>query len=223
MKEGMRLPKLKDLSNMRFGRWTVMYRGENKRDSRGYPITTWHCRCECGTERDIYANSLLNGKSKSCGCDKHVVQDWCRTNFSTHGHSKTRLYKIWAGLKKRCLNPSSINYKNYGARGITVCEEWLRYEPFEEWALKNGYDDSLSIDRIDVNGDYSPGNCRWATFDEQANNRRTSAYYEFNGQTHTVAEWSSIYNIPYKRLWEWLNRGLTFEEIFIKQQQLISA
>lgn len=214
------MPKFRDLTGMKFGKWTVKYRAESEKDKRGYPITMWHCLCECGTERDVYANALLQGKSKSCGCDKSSVQDWCKTNFSTHGHSKTRLYKIWAGIKKRCLNPNSSNYKNYGARGISVCDEWLQFEPFEVWALSNGYDDSLSIDRIDVNGSYSPENCHWATRAEQANNKRNNKYYEFDGQNHTISEWSSICGIPYERMYKWLRRGLTFEEIFIKQQQL---
>lgn len=217
------MPKLQDLTGRRFGRWTVEHRGDSLKDKRGYPITTWHCRCTCGTEKDVYANALLHGKSKSCGCDKSSVQDWCRTNFTTHGHSRTRLYEIWASMKKRCLNPKSSNYKNYGARGISVCEEWLAYEAFEAWALNNGYDDSLSIDRINVNGGYSPDNCRWVTGVAQANNRRSSTHYEYDGQTHTVAEWSRIYSIPYGRLYKWLSKGLSFEEIFKRQQQFIVA
>jgi len=98
-------------------------------------------------------------------------------NRTTHGQSKTRLYSIWAGMKKRCLTPTCLYYKNYGGRGITVCNEWINFEPFYEWAMRSGYEKNLSIDRIDNDKDYYPANCRWATRYTQARNTRTVVMY----------------------------------------------
>ena len=110
--------------------------------------------------------------------------------------SKTRLYEIWHSMKRRCLDKNLINYKNYGGRGIIVCVEWKDdFKNFYEWAIKNGYKENLSIDRIDVNGNYCPENCRWADSFTQANNKRTNVFIEYKGILHTVAEWSRILDI----------------------------
>ncbi|MBO7171268.1 MAG: hypothetical protein J6W28_08845, partial [Clostridia bacterium] len=111
----------------------------------------------------------------------------------THGQTHTRLHHIWHGIKQRCLNPKSYIYKNYGGRGITVCDEWRdSFEVFYGWAMANGYADDLTIDRIDVNGNYEPLNCRWATSKEQGNNRRTNHLLTYKGQTRTTQEWADI-------------------------------
>lgn len=171
--------------------------------------------CDCGAIRIVFANSLKSGKSKSCGCygtERHT--EVCENNFKTHGDSKSRLYKIYCGIKKRCYNPHAYNYKNYGARGIAMCDEWLNdWITFKDWSLKNGYNDSLTIDRIDVNGNYSPLNCRWVTCVAQANNKRTSRRVTYQGETHTLAEWARILDIPYKMLHKKIQRGMTLSEI----------
>lgn len=171
--------------------------------------------CDCGTKAFVNAHSLTSGKSKSCGCynsERHV--EICGNNFRTHGESKSRLYQIYCGIKKRCYNPHATNYKDYGARGITMCDEWLNdWSAFRDWSLSNGYNDSLSIDRIDVNGNYDPQNCRWVTCVAQANNRRTSRWITYKDETHTVAEWARLLDIPYKRLHKKLYRGMTLSEI----------
>lgn len=116
-----------------------------------------------------------------------------------HGMKKTRIYKSWERIKRRCNNPKT--YKNYGGRGIKVCDEWSKdFMAFYEWAMANGYRDDLTIDRIDVNGNYEPNNCRWVTMKEQENNRRNNHHITYNGETHTIAEWGDILNIPYKVL-----------------------
>lgn len=122
-------------------------------------------------------------------------------NTRNKGHCKTqykRLIKIFNAMKQRCYNPNSTVYKNYGAKGIKICNEWLNNSrKFYEWAIQNGYKDNLTIDRIDVNGIYEPSNCRWATQIEQQNNRKNNHWIEFNGQRKTVAQWARYYGITW--------------------------
>lgn len=195
-----------NLIGERFGRWTVIGFAENtSKTSRG---RRWFCRCDCGTERVVKAQSLLSGKSKSCGCLHSDVMKSVGKQYNTkHGMTNTRLYRIHRHIINRCTNPNDIRYNNYGGRGITMCNEWFDFETFAKWALDNGYNDNVSIDRIDVNGNYCPENCRWASNLEQANNRTSNKMYTFNGETHNIKQWSEIYNIPYKKLWKRLYRG----------------
>lgn len=114
-----------------------------------------------------------------------------------HGLKHTRLYSIWNGIKIRCLNPNFIRYKDYGGRGITICDEWKNdFQAFYDWAMSNGYADNLTIDRIDNNGNYEPSNCRWVAMDVQANNSRHCRNIEFNGEVHSLSEWARITGIP---------------------------
>ena len=107
---------------------------------------------------------------------------WIAKSKTKHGMCGSRLYRIWAGMKDRCLNENEICYRDYGGRGIGVCAEWMEFEPFKNWALANGYSNELTIDRIDVNGDYTPENCRWATYKVQGNNKRNNHFIEFDGR-----------------------------------------
>ena len=199
---------------MKFGEWTVVERAEDRIQPKGYHMTMWHCRCSCGNERDVYANSLTTGRSTSCGCKaKETAKKTAKKNFTTHGQTNTRLYQIWAGMHKRCENCNASNYSDYGGRGISVCDEWNDFVPFHDWAMANGYTEELSIDRINVDLNYTPENCRWVGSVAQANNRRSSRYYEYNGETHTISEWSKILNIPYKKLWKHINSGKPIESI----------
>lgn len=209
------MPKFVDLSGEKFGRWLVLERTSDHVTKSGNHFTQYRCVCECGIEKDVTANSLKSGRSVSCGCfARERSSEVCRDLFMTHGETKGRLYQIYAGIKKRCLNPNAYNYADYGGRGISMCEEWLHnWCSFRDWALKNGYADNLSIDRIDVNGNYTPDNCRWVGRVAQANNRRSNRYITYRGESRTIAEWANELNIPYKRLHRWIQKGKTLDEI----------
>ena len=132
--------------------------------------------------------------------------------------SASRLYSIWAGMLTRCYNSKNPNYKRYGARGITVCEEWKNYLTFESWALNHGYNPTAkrgtqSIERIDVNGNYCPDNCKWANYKEQQNNTRKNVSITYNGETKTLAQWADAFGINYSTFMSRYYRGWTIERI----------
>ena len=166
----------------------------------------WLCKCDCGNEKIIAARHLYTGRRSSCGCINPFV---------THGGTRTRLYNIWAGMKQRCYDQKDPSYQKYGKKGITVCEEWIYdYPAFRDWSIKNGYDDSLSIDRIDNSKGYSPDNCRWATVKEQANNRTSNRVYEVNGIKGNITQLSDVFSIKYATARARINRGWSAERAF---------
>lgn len=153
-----------DLTGQKFGRLLVIK--QTHIDNRSG--TFWICKCDCGNVVTVRRDALTSGGTQSCGCLNIEIS-------SSHKKSHTRLYSIFAGMKGRCYNPNNTNYKHYGQRGICICKEWLNnFTAFYEWSVNNGYSDDLSIDRIDVNGNYEPSNCRWADAVTQANNKRNS-------------------------------------------------
>lgn len=181
--------KLYDLTGMKFGRWTVLGRA----GSDGQRAATWICRCECGAERIVRGYALRYGHTSSCGC---LQSEQISNRNRKHDGSHTHIYMVWDGIKKRCYNQNEPAYKNYGARGIKMCNKWLNSFPaFREWSFSHGYKDGLSIDRIDVNGDYCPENCRWVDAKTQCNNKRNNRLITFNGEKRTMSEWSDITGI----------------------------
>lgn len=170
---------MEDLTGKKFNRLTVISFA-TKRKNRNY----WFCKCECGKEKEVESSDLKRGRVKSCGCLQKERYYESITN--------TRLYNIWRGMKSRCLNPNRKQYIYYGGRGIKVCDEWRENsKKFYEWALKNGYNEELTLDRIDHNGDYSPENCRWVSQDIQANNKRKKIYY-FDGHVYYAEDLAEI-------------------------------
>jgi len=166
------MPK-QDLVGQTFGRWTAISAAPHRNRKR-----FWVCQCSCGKTGEVYGHALITGKAKSCGCWR---VDAIGNRSRTHGESGTRIHRIWKSMRKRCINPSETAYPNYGGRGITVCDEWQDFETFASWARANGYADNLTIERIDVNGNYCPENCTWATMAEQSRNKRSNVKVEING------------------------------------------
>ena len=164
------------------------------------------CLCDCGNIKTARADNVFYGRTKSCGCLFN------EGNNKKHGDRGTRLYTIWKGIRERCNTPSCISYPRYGGRGIKVCDEWKDYTLFKAWALSHGYDDGLTIDRIDVNGDYEPQNCRWATYKEQARNKRNNHFLSYEGKMLTLAEWSEITGIKIGTLHSRIKSGWTIEK-----------
>lgn len=182
--------KVKDITGQKFGRLTVIkfLRIENHK-------AIWLCECECGNLTEVATNHLTSGHTKSCGC---LHKERTIESHKTHGQKNTRLYRIWRCMKQRCYNKNFPYFQDYGGRGITVCSEWYNdFMAFYDWAMKNGYDNTLTIDRIDVNGNYEPNNCRWATAKQQARNRRNNINFTYNGETHCLKQWCEILGLNY--------------------------
>ena len=177
-----------DLTGKRFGRLTVLEFVPNDK-----PHSYWKCKCDCGNIVITNAQSLKSADTKSCGCWQREMTIVKKTKY---GESRTRLYQVWNKMKYRCNNSNATGYKNYGGRGISVCEEWEKdFNAFKEWALKNGYNDNLTIDRIDVNCNYTPVNCRFVDKATQSKNRRNNIVVDFQGKKMCLAEAAKLSGI----------------------------
>lgn len=176
----------KDLTGQRFGRLTVLEFVSNE-----YSKSYWRCQCDCGNEIIASGSNLKSENVQSCGCKQQE-----KRFMQIHGKAKTRLYSVWKSMKHRCYNIKDKNYKHYGKRGIMVCDEWQKdFQAFYDWAMSSGYKDTLTIDRIDVNGNYEPLNCRWVDMKTQARNKTNNVMIECKGATVCLTEAADILGI----------------------------
>ena len=195
--------KIKDIAGQKFNMLTAVKIAQRN------PLK-WECKCDCGNTAYVSSRNLIHGKQKSCGCLSH------RGN-PKHNQCYTRVYRIYAKIKRRCFIVDDAAYSRYGGRGITMCDEWKdSFEVFSKWAYANGYKDNLSIDRIDNNGNYCPENCRWVDDYCQSNNRRNNLKYTFDGKTQTLSQWCREKNMSYKVVWYRLSKGWKFEDAITK-------
>lgn len=188
--------RLIDRTGQRFGRLVVLERGpkpQSKKDTNA----RWLCQCDCGKTSIVYGQDLKRGKVVSCGC-------WNAEKREKHGMSRTHVNGVWRQMLDRCRNPKNPSYSDYGGRGITVSESWQEFENF--FADMGDRPKGYTIERIDNNAGYSKENCRWATYSEQLNNRRTSRMIEFNGKSQTIAEWSEETGINWHTLRQRIDR-----------------
>lgn len=154
------------------------------------------CRCDCGTEKEFHLGNLVRGKTKSCGCG---ISEANSKRMTTHGSRHTRLYSIWTNMKTRCHNANTRSYQDYGMRGIKICDEWSEdFTKFEAWAHSNGYQDNLTIERVNVNGNYEPENCTWIPAEEQSNNKTNTRRVELNGIEDSMKGWCKRLGLKYK-------------------------
>lgn len=196
-----------DLTGQRFGRLIVIEK--TQKDGKAM----WRCQCECGKETVVLGNSLLRGATRSCGCLWLERTREINTVLKTrHGARHTRLYYVWIEMKQRCSNPNNKRYVDYGGRGIRVCEEWKDFAVFQKWALENGYQEGLSIDRINNDENYEPQNCRWANRKTQCRNQRKNHLIIYKGQTKTLTEWAEQFCINKHTLRMRLKLGWSVEE-----------
>ena len=186
-----------------------LYRDKNK-NSKIYV----NCTCICGNSKDVLLYSILGGNTKSCGCYNSRLTKERNTKHSLASREKRdRLYNIWLDMRKRCYTQTSKSYVNYGGRGIKVCDEWDDYLSFRSWALNNKYNDKLSLDRINVNGNYEPDNCRWADNYTQARNKRNSHFLNYNGKCLTISEWSRELGISRGTILQRLTKGKPLKDV----------
>ena len=197
--------KLKDLSGETFGMLHVVQRAEDHYYPSGRHDVQYLCKCDCGNTINVLGIHLRSGHTVSCGCLRAKT---ARETMTTHGQTGTRLHNIWKNMLERCTNPNHKNYLIYGGRGINVCDEWSSsFEVFFEWAVNNGYDDTLSLDRANVDMGYNPRNCRWITQKEQCNNTRRNINVEIDGETHTLKQWVEILGLNYGTIVSRVKRG----------------
>ena len=194
------------LMEQRFGKLTVIGHAEPYISPKGHKAERWLCRCDCGKEKVVLRGHLCSGATISCGCYQAAITSKRNT---THGYTNEKLYDLYRGIVTRCYNPNHEDYQGYGKKGIKMCDEWKNdYQVFRDWAYANGYKEEIlpngrskwTIDRIDVNGNYEPSNCRWITLQAQMNNKSNNYPIEYNGKTQTIAEWAKELGMTYMTL-----------------------
>ncbi|MET3700168.1 hypothetical protein SAMN05877753_1233 [Bacillus oleivorans] len=196
-------PKPQDISGQKFGMLTAIKR-VGKSAGR---VSIWLCKCDCGNEYETIISRLRNGTTTSCGCKKRV----------DNPVSNERLFRIWQSMRQRCNNPNANYYELYGGRGIKICPDWDKYKAFKEWALNNGYEEHLTIDRINNNEGYKPNNCRWVTMKEQQSNKNNNVFVKYNGEKITLAELSRRTGLSLPMLHRRHKAGYRGEKLWTKR------
>lgn len=198
---------MNDLIGQKFWNLTIIERVGTYKNRK----IKYKCQCDCGNITYSDITSLKTGNTKSCGC---IKSKFIENLNKTHNESKTRLYKIWIGIKKRCYNPNCHSYHYYGKKGITMDNNWKKnFNSFKEWAINNGYDETLSIDRIDFNGNYEPNNCRWTNSKIQNNNSSHNNNLTINGITKSITTWAEENNINVETIRRRIKKGLKNTEL----------
>ena len=203
------MSKRTDLTGQRFGRLTVVEISEIK-DGNVF----WLCRCDCGNMTVVTRRNLQSGNTRSCGC---LLVENRGTGTITHGLSRTKIYRTWKDMRNRCHNPKRKSYPNYGGRGIAVCDEWREnFTAFYEHVSKLEHfgEDGYSLDRINNDGNYEPGNVRWANRAEQCRNKRNNVIVEYNGKRMTLSDAAKCSGIKIKTLQTRYSRGWRDEKLF---------
>lgn len=196
-----------ELEGKKFGRLSVVRKVESKNGR-----SMWLCKCDCGKEVVKTGKLLANGMTRSCGClsrETTIVKNKSRRKYEC---SDVHLRAVWKKMIERCELPKNNRYYRYGARGIKVCKAWHDFNEFARWALDSGYKRGLTIERNDIDGDYCPENCRWATYKEQANNRSDNIRITYDSKEKTLKEWSEVFGIPYHTLYSRISSGWEFEK-----------
>lgn len=203
------MARLIEMTGKKFNGCLVLGRKGTNKDKKA----TWKCECFCGQTFTAVGKDIRNGSTKSCGClkTKVIVEEGHKRK--THGETKTRLYNIWRGMKKRCYVPNDTSYKHYGAKGIKVCDEWLEsYEAFRDWSMKNGYKPHLTLDRINNEKEYSPENCRWENWVTQGRNRTNNVRVKFKGKSMTLSQIAEELGESKEMIWYRHKHGIDFEQ-----------
>ena len=200
--EKARERKMLRLEGKRFGKLVVI-------EFVGFKnhLSVWKCKCDCGNEKNVIGAYLTNGETKSCGClQKEVV--------TTHGGSNSKLYQVYQSMIQRCCNKKAQEYERYGGRGITVCKLWLSdFANFRKWAMKNGYKEGLTIDRVNNDGNYCPENCKWSTMKEQAQNRSTNVFIEYKGIRLTLSRCAELLGMKYPTFEGYYRKNVALKHI----------
>lgn len=194
----------KDLTGKKFGYLTVVERVQNAKNGKA----RWKCMCDCGNETIVTSTDIMTGHTSSCGCKRY------ESHNCVHGMNKTDIHTKWVQMRQRCYNKNYVSYAHYGAKGISVCEEWKTdFIEFMNWSYSNGYKEGLSLDRIDNGKGYSPDNCRWVKWEDQSGNRTNNIKVTFNGKTQNLRKWCTELGKDYLFIRQRIIRdGMTFEE-----------
>lgn len=204
---------MQDYTGQTYNRVTLLS-FSHKRGKHSY----WNCRCSCGNEFTARVDCVISGNTKSCGCLNHEAK------VTKHGQARTPLYRVYYSMKQRCYNPNDKHYSDYGGRGISICDEWLSDFPaFSKWAYENGYAHGLSIDRIDVNGNYEPSNCRWVTQKVQTRNTRRNTYITISGETKVLKDWCTTFGVNCATACNRIKRGYPIYKVFGISEQSVST